>query len=100
MIGRRVDSITAISEPGDYYGPLKGYNGNNVTCYFLLPIARDPGVPRSVCSIQNVGFPLSAYRECKDGSLEIYNVITVYADDGVTCYWQGYLDEGHVWRQC
>ena len=102
MIGRRVQSMSEIERPGDYFGPVRGYTGNLEACFFLKPNARDEDVPARSRSVQHVCFPPHTYRECPDGSLEIRNSISNLtasdvggaSDDG----WHGWLDEGHSWR--
>lgn len=101
MIGRRVASVGDIEQPGDYCGPTKGYTGDALACFFLKPNARDEDAPPCARSIQHVTFPPHTYRECDDGSLEIRASIGDTArgrseSDG----WHGFLDEGHVWREC
>lgn len=94
MIGRRVATIEEITQPGDYCGPITGYTGPATSCFFLLPNAHDEGAPPGQRSIHHVNFPPHTYRECADGSLEIR------ASIGAQPFWHGYLDEGHVWREC
>lgn len=100
MTGRRVATIDDIEQPGDYCGPVAGYTGDTVACFFLKPNARDDDAPAVARSVQHVTFPPHTYRECGDGSLEIRASIGDTArgrteSDG----WHGYLDCGHVWRQ-
>lgn len=100
LVGRRVATVGEIEQPGDYCGPVKGYTGDSLACFFLKPNARDGDAPLPARSIQHVAFPPHTYRECADGSLEIRASIgdTVRGgseSDG----WHGYLDEGHVWRK-
>jgi len=100
MIGRRVASIAEITKPGDYCGPIKGYNGDKEACYFLKPNARDADAPARARSIQHVLFPPHTYRECADGSLEIRQSIGDTAGQSTKSDgWHGFLDEGHVWRK-
>lgn len=98
MIGRRVDSVGDIDQPGDYCGPITGYTGEKEACFFLLPIARDEGVPAEARSLHHVTFPPHTYRECPDGSLEVRASIGSRGSAGGGYVWHGYLDEGHVWR--
>jgi hypothetical protein len=109
-VGRRVDSIAEITQPGDYCGPALGWTGPGpgvsaeayaadrslglLACFFLLPNARDEDAPPGQRSIHHVCFPPHTYRECDDGSLEIR------ASIGAMPFWHGYLDEGHIWREC
>jgi hypothetical protein len=103
MIGRRVASLAEVEQPGDYFGPAKGYTGDLPAVFFLKPNARDEGVPPRSRSVNHVCSPPHTFRECPDGSLEIRPSIsnllsrdtTGQSDDG----WHGYLDEGHMWRQ-
>ncbi len=94
MKGRRVDSLGEVENPGDYCGPITGFTGDLEACFFLLPNARDDDAPAGQRSIHHVVFPPHTYRECDDGSLEIR------ASIGAMPFWHGYLDEGHVWREC
>jgi hypothetical protein len=92
--GRRVGSIGEIERAGDYCGPITGFTGATEACFFLLPNARDVDAPPGQRSLHHVVFPPHTYRECADGSLEIR------ASIGAMPFWHGYLDEGHVWREC
>lgn len=101
MIGRRIpvpDNPEAISdaimalEPGDYMGPIHGYTGDRDSVFFWLPVERGHGS----AGVRHVTTPPHVFRECADGSLEIRESILA-VDDG---RWHGYLDEGHVWREC
>lgn len=92
MRGRRVASMREVWQPGDYFGPAKGWTGDLEACFFLLPNGRDADAPAGQRSIHHVTFPPHVYRECSDGSLEIRESI------GAMPYWHGYLDEGHIWR--
>lgn len=99
-IGRRVATLAEIERPGDYCGPIRGYTGDTISCFFLKPNARDEGVTPRARSIQHVDFPPHTYRECQDGSLEIRASLGDTAgSDTESDGWHGYLDEGHVWRQ-
>lgn len=99
MIGRRVATLAEVVNPGDYCGPIKGYNGpDKEACFFLLPIARDDDAPPGARSLHHVTFPPHTYRECADGSLEIRASIGARNATGGPYIWHGYLDEGHVWR--
>jgi hypothetical protein len=98
MIGRRVRTVHEIEKPGDYCGPIKGYTGPNLSCFFLKPNARDEGVKPISRSIQHVDFPPHTYRECPDGSLEIRASISDLRAGGTESDgWHGFLNEGHVW---
>lgn len=105
MIGRRLPVVdagtfTTPQKPGDYSGPVDLGNGK-VAVYFLLPIARDEGVDPGARSILAVHSPPHTLRECPDGSLEIRASIGAYGYDIANGHvWHGYLDEGHVWREC
>src|SRR5687767_4749766 len=100
MIGRRVASFSEVTEPGDYYGPMKEEGADYEICFFLLPIARDAGVDPGARSIHSVHFPPHTYRECPDGSLEIRASIGSKGWEQDGYIWHGFLDEGHVWRSC
>jgi hypothetical protein len=101
--GRRVATVSDITQPGDYSGPVTGYTGDLPAVFFLKPGARDPDAPDRARWVQHVCSPPHTFRECPDGSLEIRPSIsdllrgdtTGQSDDG----WHGWLDEGHVWRQ-
>jgi hypothetical protein len=91
MSGRRVQSFGEIKQPGDYYGPFRGYAPDDKeACMFMGP---------NCAHLGHVTFPPHTYRECPDGSLEIRASIMNYAH-GDCPEWHGYLDEGHAWRQC
>lgn len=104
MHGRRIPvadppvSPTAVLRlPGDYYGPVRGFNGDRPGVFFLLPIADDiPGRPEAkglhcVCS------PPHVFTEEPDGSLTITDSIGCGRSEGY--YWHGYLTKGE-WSQC
>jgi hypothetical protein len=107
MNGRRisVDSITpgrgnfhsALTQPGDYCGPIRGYTGDNPAVWYLLPITEDvPGHPEAK-ALHHVESPPHRFVEEPDGTLSIY--------DSIGCgpcgdyYWHGYLKRG-VWEKC
>lgn len=110
MRGRRVTSLDELELAGDYCGPLTGYTGPapGVTTdqyaadislglpavFFILPNGRDADAPPGARSVHHVCSPPHVFRECADGSLEIRESI------GAMPFWHGYLDEGHVWREC
>jgi hypothetical protein len=94
MIGRRVPGVPDIELPGDYSGPHTNYTGGKPAVFFLLPNARDEDAPLGQRSIHHVTSPPHVFRECADGSLEIRESI------GAMPFYHGYLDEGHVWREC
>ncbi len=94
MIGRRVQSMGDIERPGDYYGPDSAYTDGKPAVFFLLPNARDDEAPPGQRAIHHVTIPPHTMRECDDGSLELRESI------GAMPFWHGYLDEGHVWREC
>jgi hypothetical protein len=92
--------MPAFERPGDYCGPISGYAGPGLSCFFLKPNARDEGVPARARSVQHVNFPPHTFRECPDGSLEIRASISDRAGDSTESDgWHGFLDEGNVWRQ-
>ncbi len=94
MIGRRVVSLGDIERAGDYCGPVK-IQGDDTgeSCFFLAP---NSPTRHGLC---RVAFPPHTYRECGDGSLEIRASILVYPTENAPG-WHGFLDEGHVWREC
>lgn len=95
LVGRRVATIADIERPGDYCFPVTGFSDvGEEACYFLLPNAHDEDGQPGQRSLHHVTFPPHTYRECDDGSLEIR------ASIGARPFWHGYLDEGHVWREC
>lgn len=104
MIGRRVATIGDVERPGDYCGPIRGFTGDKEACFFLLPTANAENPVRrtdDASGLHHVCFPPHTYRECPDGSLEIRASIGAYGLEASAGYvWHGYLDEGHVWREC
>lgn len=105
-IGRRLPRkdggrlMTVPERPGDYCGPVTGYNGGTPAVYFLKPNARDEDAPEEARSVQFVLAPPHVFTEQPDGSLEIRESISdkkfgSSTSDG----WHGYLDAGHRWRQ-
>ena len=102
MIGRRVQTVEEVSQPGDYCGPVKGYTGDKPAVFFRLPIKNATG---SRAALRHVASPPHQFRECLDGSLEIRESIGAIGwahepefKEG-QYVWHGYLDEGHVWRE-
>jgi hypothetical protein len=83
LVGRRVESVDEIVQPGDYCGPIRGYTGNELSCFFLLPGSRDEGAVAGLRSVHHVNFPPHRYRECEDGSLEIRESIEMKVISGV-----------------
>jgi hypothetical protein len=102
--GRRVQSMDAIEQPGDYFGPHVGQTGDLPAVFFLKPNARDDGVSPRARSVQHVCSPPHTFRECPDGSLEIRPSISSFVRDvphtpEFSDGWHGYLDAGHIWRK-
>lgn len=99
MIGRRVSNLGEVERPGDYCGPIVGFTGDKPACFYIVPNHTCPLV-----HLSHVTFPPHSCRECPDGSLEIRASIGHQVDnrckDGSARAWHGYLDEGHVWREC
>lgn len=94
-------TVGEIVRPGDYCGPLSGYTGDRIACFFRLPIEAPQGGPPDERSLRHVTFPPHSYRECDDGSVEIRESIGAHhCPPRVGYLWHGYLDEGHVWREC
>jgi hypothetical protein len=101
VIGRRVDTLADVERPGDYCY-VEGYTDDKPAVMFLLPIAHDEGVPAGARSIHHVTAPPHVFRHCDDGSIEIRESIGALGNraPGHGYIWHGYLDEGHVWREC
>jgi hypothetical protein len=97
MIGRRipvvdqnVDPYSLVTQPGDYYGPTN-YIPGVLSVWYLLPIARDPGVPSEARALHHVQIPPHTCREEPDGSLTLRESIGA----GLPAYyWHGFLTEG------
>lgn len=108
MIGRRVATFDDLERAGDYAGPVSidGYKDEPHTrqiVWFLLPLHEgvtkfDRPTPGS--GVHGVTEPPWTFRECADGSLEIRASIACGRGGPDGEYWHGYLDEGHVWREC
>lgn len=102
--GRRVQSMSEIVEPCDYFGPTTDYTGADVPAiFFLKPNARDVDAPSRARSIQHVCSPPHVFHENEDGSLTISPSIGQYVRDvpqtpDNSDGWHGYLEHG-VWRQ-
>jgi len=94
MIGRRIplpesgdpNEVIFDLAPGDYCGPIEGYTGGKPAVFFVLPDGKG--------GIRHVVSPPHVFTEQPDGSLEIR--ASILADTG----WHGFLDAGHVWREC
>ena len=104
MKGRRIpitdpklDPYFLVTEAGDYYGPVKGWTGDNPAVWFLLPIARDANIHGSARALHHVQSPPHTFTEESDGSLTIRASI---AAGGIkNLYWHGFLTKG-VWESC
>jgi len=99
MKGRRIpvvdpnaDPYTLLTEPGDYYGPSAYASAGNPAVWFLLPIARDEGVPSEARSLHHVQMPPHVFIEEPDGTLTIRD--SIGAGPSGNYYWHGYLTEG------
>jgi hypothetical protein len=105
MIGRRVQSIAEIEQPGDYFGPTTAYTSELAPAvFFLKPNARDENAPRRARSVQHACSPPHTFTEHPDGSLSIQPSIGAYVRDAPHTPefcdgWHGFLDEGHSWRK-
>jgi hypothetical protein len=101
MIGRRLPLDTPLDSwpdwlPGDYCGPRTYIDANNVEHLALW------FRPPTGTHLAHVEFPPHTFRECEDGSLEVRASIAIYNVDGSDRVhdWHGFLDEGHIWREC
>jgi hypothetical protein len=93
----KIDPCSLVKEAGDYYGPVKGWSGDNPAVFFLLPIARDADVHGGARSLHHVQSPPHTFTEEPDGTLTIRASI---AAGGVqNPYWHGHLTKG-VWEKC
>lgn len=101
MIGRRVATIDEITQPGDY-ALIEGYTGDKPAVFFIPPNLTPEVLgtwPHG--RLHHVVSPPHVFRECADGSVEVRESIGCHRTDGGEGYaWHGYLDEGHVWREC
>lgn len=105
LVGRRLPTLedgrlmTVPEQPGDYCGPVTGYNGGKPAVYFLKPNARDDDAPAEARSVQFVLSPPHTFTEEDDGSLTITASISdVKRGGGSSDGWHGYLTKG-VWGQ-
>jgi hypothetical protein len=104
-VGRRVDSIEAITQGGDYWlNPAGGEGARSL--WFLLPgdeLTTETALPDDTTyqrpNMVRIAEPIWTFRECPDGSVEVRASILVHGQDGTSERWHGYLDEGHRWRQ-
>lgn len=98
MLGKRLPivdgKLNPPTNPGEYCGPVYGYTGpqNHPAIFFLLPIARDEGVPHEAKFIHHVECPPHVFTEEPDGSLTIRE--SIGAGPRPNYYWHGYLTEG------
>ena len=104
--GRRIpildpkdDPYHRLERPGDYYGPVMGFNGDRPAVYFLLPTAT-PADPKwggaAADGLHHVCSPPHAFTEQPDGTLTIRESIGAGPASGY--YWHGYLTAG-VWEE-
>lgn len=99
MKGRRIpivegaDPFSMLTEAGDYYGPVKGWTGEALAVFFLLPIARDAGVHPEARSMRAVTSPPHKFYEQPNGTLTIKESILSRWSDG-SGQWHGYLTAG------
>lgn len=98
MRGRRLqlpdgaDPVAVLKDAGDYCGPDRGQRTGGIPAvWFLLPIARDPGVPSEARALHHVLSPPHVFRVEPDGSLTIRESIGA---GHAGYYWHGYLTEG------
>ena len=105
MIGRRVAVLDDIEQAGDYCLTSEvNAAGDKVGrgLWFLLPIHAGKDKfdrPDAGSGLHRISEPPWTFRECADGSIEVRASILTHGGQGVTT-WHGYLDEGHVWREC
>lgn len=101
MIGRRVNSVEEITEPGDYYLNPHGTEGqDDRSLWFRLPKDDPERVADGLDNpLNRITEPPWTFGECADGSIEVRASILVY-DRHLQPFWHGFLDEGHVWREC
>jgi len=93
MIGRRVQQFP--ENPGEYFGPVKGYTGDKPAVFFLKPNARDKNAPPRARSIQHVVSPPHVFTEEADGSLTITASLGDFNGAGSQSDgWHGYLTKG------
>lgn len=106
MIGRRVATFDDFEQAGDYCltdevdadGNVKGRG-----LWFLLPTHQGDKFARETpgSGLHRISEPPWTFRECPDGSIEVRaSILCGRTDDNPEGYWHGYLDEGHVWREC
>lgn len=108
MKGRRVTTFDDIQQAGDYFGPTNEVNANDEPTgsrgvWFLLPIhVGETAFDRKTrgSGLHRVSEPPWTFRECSDGSLEIRASIACGRHEEEGEYWHGFLDEGHIWREC
>lgn len=105
MLGRRVEEIGDITEPGDYwYDPDGSFaTDGKPAIFFMLPNAKPNGPAHR--SLHHVTEPPHTFRHCDDGSIEVrasIGAVRIETVDGPggRYTWHGYLDEGHTWREC
>ena len=91
------DPYTMLTQAGDYYGPVRGFSKDNPAVFFLLPIARDPGVKGGARALHHVQSPPHIFTENPDGTLTIRE--SIGAGPTGNYYWHGYLTAG-VWEEC
>lgn len=104
MIGRRVETLDEIKKAGDYC-LIEGYTGDKPAVMFLLPTASDDDARRvdpehPANGLHHVTSPPHDFRECEDGSVEVFPSIGAYGPNPDAGYiWHGYLTKGHDWRE-
>lgn len=93
MIGRRVNSVEEISQNGDYY-----FDRNVI--WFRLPKDDPDRIADGFDNpLNRITQPPWTFTEQPDGSVEVRASILVY-DRSMKPFWHGYLDAGHIWREC
>lgn len=87
-------------EPGDYFGPVKGWTGDLPAVFFLKPNARDADAPVAARSVQHICSPPHTFTEEDDGSLTVSPSISDKKRGGgsESDGWHGFLERG-VWRE-
>ncbi len=92
---------SAEREPGDYYGPVFGFNGKDAedceirAIYFNLPVRREDG--SVICG--HICIPPHDYQENPDGSIMVIGSIKTRWGDEPGQEWHGHLIQG-VWTEC
>lgn len=88
MVDAKLDPYFAVTEAGDYYGPIMGFTGDKPAVFFRAPVND---------GLRHVESPPHVFTEQPDGTLTITESIGCLrrpGQPGEGYTWHGYLTKG------